>query len=171
LIISNAGNRDAVREGLQARVTGFAVAVEDVSDDFALIAVQGPASEQILTEVAGIDDVSIPWAEQKYYSWATATFAGKPLLLARTGYTGEDGFELLVAAADTEALWDAVLAAGEPHGLVPAGLAARDTLRLEAGMPLYGHELSRETRPAQAGLGRVVVADKERFVGRDAVAP
>src|SRR5690606_31022140 len=145
LIISNAGNRDAVREGLQARVTDFAVAVEDVSDDYALIAVQGPPSEQILTQVAGIDDVSIPSAEQKYYSWATATFAGKPLLLARTGYTGEDGFELLVAAADAEALWDAVLVAGEPHGLVPAGLAARDTLRLEAGMPLYGHELSRET--------------------------
>jgi aminomethyltransferase len=171
LIISNAGNRDAVREALAARTDGFAVTVADVSDDYALIAVQGPASEQILTEVTGIDEVSIAWSEQKYYSWATATFAGKPLLLARTGYTGEDGFELLVASADAEALWDAVLAAGEPHGLVPAGLAARDTLRLEAGMPLYGHELSRETKPAQAGLGRVVVADKERFVGKDAVPP
>jgi aminomethyltransferase len=171
LIISNAGNRHAVREALLARTDGFDVETVDVSDDYALIAVQGPASEQILTEVTGIDEVSIAWSEQKYYSWATATFAGKPLLLARTGYTGEDGFELLVASADAEALWDAVLAAGEPHGLVPAGLAARDTLRLEAGMPLYGHELSRETKPAQAGLGRVVVADKERFVGKDAVTP
>lgn len=174
LIISNAGNRDVVREALAARVESaagaHAVTVEDVSDDYALIAVQGPASEQILTEVAGIDEVGVPWAEQKYYSWASATFAGKPLLLARTGYTGEDGFELLVAAADAAELWDAVLAAGESHGLVPAGLAARDTLRLEAGMPLYGHELSREIRPAQAGLGRVVVADKESFVGKDAVA-
>lgn len=174
LIISNAGNRDVVREALAARVESaagaHAVTVEDVSDDYALIAVQGPASEQILTEVAGIDEISVPWAEQKYYSWASATFAGKPLLLARTGYTGEDGFELLVAAADAAELWDAVLAAGESHGLVPAGLAARDTLRLEAGMPLYGHELSREIRPAQAGLGRVVVADKESFVGKDAVA-
>lgn len=174
LIISNAGNRDVVREALAARVESaagaHAVTVEDVSDDYALIAVQGPASEQILAEVAGIDELSIPWDEQKYYSWASATFAGKPLLLARTGYTGEDGFELLVAAADAEQLWDAVLTAGESHGLVPAGLAARDTLRLEAGMPLYGHELTRETVPAQAGLGRVVVADKERFVGKDALA-
>jgi len=171
LIISNAGNRDAVREALSARTEGLTVTVDDVSDDYALIAVQGPAAEQILTEVAGIDEVSVPWAEQKYYSWASAAYNGKPLLLARTGYTGEDGFELLVASADAEALWDAVLTAGESRGLVPAGLAARDTLRLEAGMPLYGHELSREIKPAQAGLGRVVVADKERFVGKDAVTP
>ncbi|MFD5224928.1 glycine cleavage system aminomethyltransferase GcvT [Microbacterium sp. NPDC058342] len=171
LIISNAGNRDAVREALEARTVSLQVEVADVSDDYALIAVQGPVAERILAEVAGIEDLSIPWAEQKYYSWAGATWGGKPLLLARTGYTGEDGFELLVAAADAEPLWDAVLAAGASHGLVPAGLAARDTLRLEAGMPLYGHELSRETKPAQAGLGRVVVSDKERFVGKDAVNP
>ncbi len=171
LIISNAGNRDAVAEALQARTAGQDAEVVDVSDDYALIAVQGPAAEAILAEVDGIADVSIPWPEQKYYSWARATFEGTPLLLARTGYTGEDGFELLVPGAEAEALWDAVLAAGEKYGLVPAGLAARDTLRLEAGMPLYGHELSRETKPAQAGLGRVVVADKERFVGKDAVAP
>lgn len=178
LIISNAGNRDGVRDALGERVDApfraredGDVTVEDVSDDYALIAVQGPAAERILAETQGIDDVSIPWTEQKYYSWSSATWRGRPLLLARTGYTGEDGFELLVAAADAESLWDAVLAAGEPHGLVPAGLAARDTLRLEAGMPLYGHELSRETKPAQAGLGRVVAADKERFVGKDAVEP
>ncbi|WP_309127941.1 glycine cleavage system aminomethyltransferase GcvT [Microbacterium sp.] len=171
LIISNAGNRDAVREALQSRTQDFEVRVADVSDSYALIAVQGPAAEQILAEVTGIEDVSIPWSEQKYYAWASASYAGKPLLLARTGYTGEDGFELLVAAEDAEALWDAVLAAGQGRGLVPAGLAARDTLRLEAGMPLYGHELSRETKPAQAGLGRVVVTEKERFVGKDAVTP
>src|SRR5690606_11075591 len=171
LIISNAGNRDAVRDALADRTVGFAVAAEDVSDEHALIAVQGPAAERILTEVRGITDVSVPWSEQKYYSSAQAAFQGVPLLLARTGYTGEDGFELLGAAAEAEALWDAVLAAGESHGLVPAGLAARDTLRLEAGMPLYGHGLSRDIKPAQAGLGRVVVADKERFVGKDAVTP
>ena len=168
LIISNAGNRDAVREALAARTDGFAVTVVDVSDDYALIAVQGPAAEAILAATAGIDEVSIPWSEQKYYAWASARFQGEPLLLARTGYTGEDGFELLVRAADATALWDAVSAAGTAHGLVPAGLAARDTLRLEAGMPLYGHELSLETKPAQAGLGRVVVTDKERFVGQGA---
>lgn len=169
LIISNAGNRDAVRAALAARTDGFDVVVEDVSDDYALIAVQGPAAEAILVATDGIDEVSIPWSEQKYYAWASARFQGEPLLLARTGYTGEDGFELLVRAADAEALWDAVSAAGAAHGLVPAGLAARDTLRLEAGMPLYGHELSLDTKPVQAGLGRVVVTDKERFVGKDAV--
>ncbi|MDR6865564.1 aminomethyltransferase [Microbacterium resistens] len=171
LIISNAGNRDAVSEALAARTAGYAVSVQDISDDYALIAVQGPEAEAILAEVAGIEDLSVPWAEQKYYAWASARFLGEPLLLARTGYTGEDGFELLVDADDAGALWDAVLAVGADRGLVPAGLAARDTLRLEAGMPLYGHELTRETKPAQAGLGRVVVADKERFVGKDAVTP
>lgn len=94
---------------------------------------QGPNAEAILAATADITDVSIPWSEQKYYAWASANYRGKPLLLARTGYTGEDGFELLVAADDAAALWDALLAAGTPHGLVPAGLAARDTLRLEAG--------------------------------------
>ncbi|MBS1907510.1 MAG: glycine cleavage system aminomethyltransferase GcvT [Actinobacteria bacterium] len=173
LIISNAGNRDAVREALldRTRSLGAEVVVRDVSDDYALIAVQGPNAEAIVAAIDGVDDVSIPWAEQKYYAWASATYNGKPLLLARTGYTGEDGFELLVAADDAASLWDAALAAGADHGLVPAGLAARDTLRLEAGMPLYGHELSRQTTPAQAGLGRVVVSDKESFVGKGAIAP
>lgn len=174
LVIANAGNRDAVAAALAERVESFpvsevsAVDVEDVSDSYALLAVQGPTAEAIVSATAGIDEVSIPWGEQKYYAWASARFAGEPLLLARTGYTGEDGFELLVRAADAPALWDALLAAGEPHGLVPAGLAARDTLRLEAGMPLYGHELTLDTKPAQAGLGRVVASDKELFVGKDA---
>lgn len=189
LIISNAGNRDAVSTALAERdrahafrrtpdkvgddgsfafvggVTG--VTVEDVSDSFALLAVQGPASEAIVAAIDGITEVSTPWNEQKYYAWTDARFLGGPLLVARTGYTGEDGFELLVRADDAPALWDAALAAGEPHGLVPAGLAARDTLRLEAGMPLYGHELSVDIKPAQAGLGRVVASDKDDFVGKD----
>ncbi|MCK2036247.1 glycine cleavage system protein T [Microbacterium sp. SSW1-49] len=194
LVIANAGNRGFVDSAFAARVRDFpsiperelparaegeersfagflgdrGVDVEDVSDSYALLAVQGPAAAAIVAATEGITDVSTPWAEQKYYAWADATFLGEPLLIARTGYTGEDGFELLVRAEDAGALWDAVSAAGEGHGLVPAGLAARDTLRLEAGMPLYGHELSRETKPSQAGLGRVVVADKERFVGKDA---
>lgn len=172
LIISNAGNRDAVGEALAERVGSLGrdgVEVVDVSDDYALIAVQGPNSEAILAATSGLEDVSTPWSEQKYYAWASATYAGTPVLLARTGYTGEDGFELLIDAAQAAALWDDLLAAGAPHGLVPAGLAARDTLRLEAGMPLYGHELSLDIVPAQAGLGRVVVAAKERFVGKQAL--
>ncbi|GEK87317.1 glycine cleavage system aminomethyltransferase GcvT [Microbacterium aerolatum] len=170
LIISNAGNRDAVAAALPQRVGAFDVAVEDVSDSYALIAVQGPASEAIVSTIDGITQVGTPWAEQKYYAWTDALFSGQPLLIARTGYTGEDGFELLVRSDDAAALWDAALAAGTPHGLVPAGLAARDTLRLEAGMPLYGHELSLDTKPAQAGLGRVVASDKDDFVGKPGAA-
>lgn len=196
LVIANAGNRGFVDSAFAKRVRDFpslverdlparapgeersfagflgdrGVDVEDVSDDYALIAVQGPNAEAILAATADITDVSIPWSEQKYYAWASANYRGKPLLLARTGYTGEDGFELLVAADDAAALWDALLAAGTPQGLVPAGLAARDTLRLEAGMPLYGHELSLDTQPSQAGLGRVVVTAKEHFVGKAALS-
>ncbi|MFJ2368704.1 aminomethyltransferase family protein [Microbacterium sp. NPDC087665] len=194
LVIANAGNRGFVDSAFASRVRSFpsilereqqraegeersfagflgdrGVDVEDVSDSFALVAVQGPAAEKILADTPGIEALSIPWDEQKYYAWAEATFLGQHLLIARTGYTGEDGFELLVRADDAPALWDALIVAGEPHGLVPAGLAARDTLRLEAGMPLYGHELTTETKPAQAGLGRVVAADKPSFIGKDAV--
>ena len=170
LVISNAGNREAVAAALVARADGFDVDVQDVSDDYALIAVQGPNAEAVLAATPGITDVSVPWAEQKYYAWASAHYEGEPVLLARTGYTGEDGFELLVPADSAASLWDALLAAGAPHGLVPAGLAARDTLRLEAGMPLYGHELSLDTHPAQAGLGRVVVTAMEQFVGKAALS-
>ncbi|WP_314423162.1 glycine cleavage system aminomethyltransferase GcvT [uncultured Microbacterium sp.] len=192
LVISNAGNRGFVDAAFASRVRSFpsrvereqnaptapehrsfagfigdrGVDVEDVSDEYALIAVQGPAAEAVVSTTDGISDLSTPWHEQKYYAWADASYRGNPLLLARTGYTGEDGFELLVRADDAASLWDALIDAGRPHGLVPAGLAARDTLRLEAGMPLYGHELSRETKPAQAGLGRVVVSDKSSFVGK-----
>ncbi|WP_166983301.1 glycine cleavage system aminomethyltransferase GcvT [Paramicrobacterium fandaimingii] len=171
LIISNAGNRDAVSTSLAERATGFDASVSDVSDDYALIAVQGPNAESILAGTSEIRELSVPWREQKYFAWAAARFGTSSLLLARTGYTGEDGFELLVKTSEAAALWNAVTLAGEALGLVPAGLAARDSLRLEAGMPLYGHELSRELKPAQAGLGRVVVAAKETFVGKDAVEP
>lgn len=193
LVIANAANRDAVATALAERAKRAPVAasfldgrpadggvrqflfiegvsdqaqIEDVTDHFALIAVQGPAARAILEDTAALAGVTPALADLSYYAWATGSFQGEPMLIARTGYTGEDGFELLVANRSAGALWDALLAAGEPHGLVPAGLAARDTLRLEAGMPLYGHELSLSTVPAQAGLGRVVAADKEDFVGK-----
>ncbi len=166
LVIANAGNRHAAFAALTARAAGLDVQLADVTDDYALLAVQGPAAERILAETPGIAEVSTPWAEQRYYAWASARWASEPLLLARTGYTGEDGFELLVRTADAPELWDAILTTGEAHGLVPAGLAARDTLRLEAGMPLYGHELSLDVHPAQAGLGRVIAADKDAYVGK-----
>jgi aminomethyltransferase len=163
LVIANAGNRDAVAEAFAERAVRGAT-VEDVTDQFALIAVQGPRAEQILGETAGLAASDLPGLG--YYAWRDGTFGDATVFIARTGYTGEDGFELLIPNAQAGALWDALLAAGEPHGLVPAGLAARDTLRLEAGMPLYGHELGRDIAPAQAGLGRVVATTKDEFVGK-----
>ncbi|WP_119697211.1 glycine cleavage system aminomethyltransferase GcvT [Microbacterium halotolerans] len=147
------------------------VIVEDVSDSSALIAVQGPAAQAILESTPGIEDLGTGWGQQRPYGWTDATYDGSPLLIARTGYTGEDGFELLIRNQHAAALWRALRATGEPHGLVPAGLAARDTLRLEAGMPLYDHELSREVVPAQAGLGGVIPADKTGFIGEAAKSP
>ncbi|WP_194411210.1 glycine cleavage system aminomethyltransferase GcvT [Microbacterium cremeum] len=180
LVIANAGNRDAVATALADRVSAFPdpqsldgkprVTVEDVTDHFALIAVQGPVARTVLESTPSITDVEPALADLGYYAWASGSFDGETLLIARTGYTGEDGFELLVPHRAAGALWDALLAAGEPHGLVPAGLAARDTLRLEAGMPLYGHELSLDIVPAQACLGRVVAADKDEFVGQAGLA-
>ncbi|WP_203581356.1 glycine cleavage system aminomethyltransferase GcvT [Microbacterium hibisci] len=170
LVIANAGNRDAVATAFAARIGAFDVEVDDHTDGMALMAVQGPASRDIVEATDVVTDVTPALADLGYYAWASGTFDGEPLFVARTGYTGEDGYELLVPNRAAGALWDALLAAGEPLGLVPAGLAARDTLRLEAGMPLYGHELSLDIVPAQAGLGRVVAVDKEDFVGKSGLA-
>ncbi len=169
LVISNAGNRAAVAAAFAERAEGRDVDVTDITDEYALLAVQGPAARGVLEATAEITELGTPLAELSYYAATDASFRGAPLLIARTGYTGEDGYELLVRNAEARALWDALLAAGEPAGLGPAGLAARDTLRLEAGMPLYGHELSLDVVPAQAGLGRVVAMDKDDFVGKDAL--
>ena len=167
-VVANAGNRFPVVEALTARAAGFEVTVVDVSDDISLIAVQGPLSREIVAATAGIAELEVPLDELKYY-WSTpATFNGLPLLIGRTGYTGEDGYELYIQADAAAALWTALTTAGEPFNLVPAGLASRDTLRLEAGMPLYGHELSLDTFPVQAGLGRVVNLTKD-FFGRAAI--
>jgi aminomethyltransferase len=171
MVVANAGNRDAVAPALLERALEFDVEVEDATDAMALIAVQGPASQAIVEAATGISLIDEPLGGLRYYRMTHAVYTGgeadrEPVHIGRTGYTGEDGFELYIAAGAAGALWDELLAAGEPYGLVPAGLAARDTLRLEAGMPLYGHELSLDIVPAQAGLGRVVAADKDDFVGR-----
>lgn len=144
--------------------------VEDVTDSYALIALQGPEARGILGSTPGVEITGTPLAELGYYAWTKGVFMGASLFVARTGYTGEDGYELMIPTAQAGALWDAVLASGTGAGLVPCGLAARDTLRLEAGMPLYGHELSRDIVPAQAGLGRVVAVDKPAFVGKDGLS-
>ncbi len=177
LIIANAGNRDAVAAAFAAAAEAGSGdrTVEDVSDTYALIAVQGPEAQKILETVDTLVP-DAPLSELGYYASLGGTFGVPgafdvaPVLIARTGYTGEDGFEILIPAIDALDLWYTVLEAGEPFGLVQAGLAARDTLRLEAGMPLHGHELSPEILPAQAGLGRVVALSKpDDFVGRAAV--
>ncbi|KSU55163.1 glycine cleavage system aminomethyltransferase GcvT [Microbacterium enclense] len=144
--------------------------VEDVTDSYALIALQGPEARGILGSIPGVEITGTPLDELGYYAWTEGVFEGASLFVARTGYTGEDGYELMIPTAQAGALWDAVLASGRDAGLVPCGLAARDTLRLEAGMPLYGHELSRDIVPAQAGLGRVVAVDKPAFVGKDGLS-
>ncbi|GAA1623912.1 glycine cleavage system aminomethyltransferase GcvT [Georgenia ruanii] len=168
LVVPNAANTAAAVAALTERAAGFDAAVTDVSAETALLAVQGPAAEAIVASL-------VPGGQRevvtglRYYAAARATVAGADALVARTGYTGEDGFEVFVPNGAAAALWAALLAAGEGHGLVPAGLAARDSLRLEAGMPLYGHELTRATDPYAAGLGGVVALDKDDFVGRRAL--
>jgi aminomethyltransferase len=166
LVIPNAANTAVVAAALHDRAAGHDAKVTDQTAEYALIAIQGPHAARIL---APLTDISLGGV--KYYASHRGTVSGRPVLLARTGYTGEDGFELFTAAADAEAVWTALATAGADDGLMPAGLAARDTLRLEAGMPLYGNELSAQVTPFDAGLGRVVVFDKPGdFVGRAALA-
>ena len=166
LVVANAANTAVVATTLRERAAGYEAQVDDRTDDYALIAIQGPHAARILAPLTdiGLDQV-------RYYAGQRAVVAGRDAQLARTGYTGEDGFELFTSPGDAEPLWLALTAEGEADGLVPAGLAARDTLRLEAGMPLYGNELGTEMTPFDAGLGRVVVLDKPGdFVGRAALA-
>ncbi|MDR6559741.1 aminomethyltransferase [Arthrobacter pascens] len=174
LVVPNAGNAKVVAAALAQRSAGFEVVVDDVSAATSLIAVQGPKAEEILLRL-------VPAAQHelvtglKYYAAVEVPFlvagAGQELLLARTGYTGEDGFEIFVDNDDAAALWQAIVAIADEGELTPAGLASRDSLRLEAGMPLYGNELSLEGDPFTAGLGPVVALSKEGdFVGKAALA-
>ncbi|WP_028266143.1 glycine cleavage system aminomethyltransferase GcvT [Arthrobacter sp. MA-N2] len=173
LVVPNAGNAPVVAAALAERATNFDVVVEDASAATSLIAVQGPKAEGILLRLVPAEQHSLV-TELKYYAAVEVpfTFAGNTteLLLARTGYTGEDGFEIFVDNDAAAALWQAIAAVAEDGELIPAGLASRDSLRLEAGMPLYGNELSREGNPFAAGLGPVVSLAKESdFVGRAAL--
>jgi aminomethyltransferase len=166
LVIANASNTAVVLAELVSRSAGFDAVVLDATDDYALIAIQGPEAAGILAGLTSLDLEAM-----KYYAGAFGEVAGRPAWVARTGYTGEDGFEVFCRPSDAVWVWEALVAAGAPAGLVPAGLAARDTLRLEAGMPLYGNELGPDMTPFEAGLGRVVKFDKPGdFVGRSALA-
>ncbi|MBD0421068.1 glycine cleavage system aminomethyltransferase GcvT [Streptomyces sp. TRM S81-3] len=166
MVVANASNAQVVLDALTERAAGFDAEVRDDRDAYALIAVQGPESPGILGSLTDADLDGL-----KYYAGLPGTVAGVPALIARTGYTGEDGFELFVKPEHAVELWQALTKAGEGAGLVPCGLSCRDTLRLEAGMPLYGHELTTSLTPFDAGLGRVVKFEKEGdFVGRAALA-
>lgn len=165
LLVVNASNREKDFAWISAHVAGIA-RVEDVSDSYAQIALQGPASRAILSRLA--DAASIP---EKYYTLVErGTVAGIRCVVSKTGYTGETGYELYCAPDDAMRLWEALMDAGSPDGLIPCGLGCRDTLRLEAAMPLYGHEMTDAVTPFEAALARAVCLDKGPFIGREALA-
>ena len=166
LVVANASNAAVVLAELTERSVEFDARIDDRTSDYALLAIQGPRAVSILATLTDTDLDQV-----RYYASYPSSVAGREVLLARTGYTGEDGFEIFAAPADAGRLWQALSDAGREAGLVPAGLAARDSLRLEAGMPLYGNELSRDVTPYEAGLARTVKLDKPGdFVGRAALA-
>ena len=166
LVVANAGNAAVVSDELAGRLAGWRAVLDDQSLATSLVAIQGPSAAAVLAPLTDVDLSTL-----KYYAIAEGQVAGVPGHVARTGYTGEDGFEIFVDWARGPEVWEALAAAGKDAGVVPAGLGARDTLRLEAGMPLYGNELDRETNPFDAGLGRVVKLEKPGdFVGREALA-
>jgi len=164
LLVVNAANLEADFAWIASHAPDD-VTVENVTDSYALLALQGPAAEAILAPLTATDLSKI-----RYYGFRKSKVAGHWLLLSRTGYTGEDGFELYVAPERAPALWNELMQAGTEHGIQPAGLGARDTLRLEAGMALYGHELDDRTTPWEAGLAWTIKMDSGEFVGRSALA-
>jgi aminomethyltransferase len=165
LVVANASNAPTVSDELASRLAGWKAVLDDRSLATSLVAIQGPRARGILGPLTDVDLDAL-----KYYAIAEGHVAGIAALVARTGYTGEDGFEVFVEWARGPEIWDALEAAGRDAGTAPCGLGARDTLRLEAGMPLYGNELDRATNPFEAGLGRVVKLEKPGdFVGRGAL--
>jgi len=164
-LVINAGNTSKDVDWLHYHAKGFDVRVEDVSAAWCQIALQGPRAQEILSPLT-----KAPLPAMKYYTFERADVGGVSCIVARTGYTGEDGFELYGPPDAAESLWYALLGAGAPHGLVPAGLAARDTLRLEAKMALYGNDIDDTTTVLEADLGWIVKLDKGDFLGRDVLA-
>jgi aminomethyltransferase len=167
-VVMNASNADrdvAWWNELRARRGDMDVTLRDISPETGMIAIQGPLALQITARVTDIDLDAL-----EYFTWVNATVAGVPAKLARTGYTGEDGFEVYAPNDQIATIWEALMEAGQEDGIVPVGLGARDTLRMEARMPLYGQELSDDISPYEAGLGWAVNLDKGDFIGRDLMA-
>jgi aminomethyltransferase len=168
MVVINAANHDKdVAWMLKQRESrsDYDVTVKDISDRTGMIAIQGPKAVKIVQSLTNVDLQSMP-----YFSWKHAEVAGIPAMMARTGYTGEDGFEFYTEINQIGDLWDALLDAGKAEAEIPVGLGARDTLRLEARMPLYGNELADDVSPLEAGLGWAVKLDKGDFVGREQIA-
>jgi aminomethyltransferase len=164
LLVVNASNRARDVEWIRGHADRFGVELRDRSDEIALLALQGPRAAEILAPLTDTD-----LSEIGYYRFTEGQVDGRPAIISRTGYTGEDGFELYLANADAVPVWRRLLEIGEPLGLIPAGLGARDSLRLEMGYALYGNDLDEEHTPLESGLGWVVKLDKGEFVGRDAL--
>lgn len=163
LLVVNASNADKDYDWL-ADHAGPGANVDNISDENGLLALQGPEAEAILQPLTDVDLSTLG-----YYHAVQGEVTGIPGLISRTGYTGEDGFEIMVDSARVGELWDVLLEAGAGRGLEPAGLGARDTLRLEAAMPLYGHELNENINPLEAGLSHFVKLDKPDFLGKKAM--
>jgi aminomethyltransferase len=165
MLVVNAANLGKDWAWVERHAADFDVEIEDVSDETALLALQGPRARAVLGPLASVDVDDV-----KYYRFAEGEVAGVPAVISGTGYTGEDGFELYVPAERAASLWRALLEAGKKEGLIPAGLGARDSLRLEVGYALYGNDLDEEHTTLESGLGWVTKLDKGDFVGRDALA-
>ncbi len=161
-LVINAGNIDKDIAWIMEHAKKFDVTVEHQSDIYGEVAVQGPDTEAIVEEVLGI-----PCADMVFYTCKEVEYNGETIIISRTGYTGEDGFELYGSHAFTNEVWDKLLASGK---VKPCGLGCRDTLRFEVGLPLYGDELTDEITPLEAGLGIFVKLDKEEFIGKEAIA-
>jgi aminomethyltransferase len=163
LLCVNAANTDKDFDWM-VRNNTFGAGLRNVSSDYSQLALQGPRAAEIISRVASPNP-----SDLKYYWFRRARCCGVDGMLARTGYTGEDGFEFYFPPSESKQVWNELLEAGNAQGLIPAGLGARNTLRLEAGYPLYGHELDEETTLLEANLGWIVKLDKGDFLGRDAL--
>lgn len=160
-LIINASNIDKDVEWIRSHATDFDVTIDHLSDSMGELAIQGPDAEKVVAQQLGLE-----CADLQFYTFKDTEYDGAPVILSRTGYTGEDGFEVYASHEVIVEMWDKLIAAG----VAPCGLGCRDTLRFEVGLPLYGDELADDITPLEAGLGIFVKLDKPRFIGRDAIA-
>ncbi|MFV0443990.1 MAG: glycine cleavage system aminomethyltransferase GcvT [Planctomycetaceae bacterium] len=165
MLVVNASNREKILKWIEHHLMGYTLSAVDETRSRSMLALQGPQSLAILQPLADAD-----LGGMKYYSARSCRVAGADAIVSRTGYTGEDGYEVIVENGDTVPVWDNIISAGQAHGLVPCGLGCRDTLRLEAAMPLYGHEMDERTDPCTAGLMFGVKLQKGDFIGRASIA-